>query len=157
MTALDYVRRLFAHMEWADRRVLELLARAGGDAPEPAVRTFAHVLGAERVWMLRLHGEDSRAQPTWPVLSMEELHALAAANRAEYARYLEGLRETDLTSILAYTNQQGQPFRTAVGDILLHVALHGAYHRGQVARMVREAGGEPVNTDFVTYVRELAE
>lgn len=157
MTALDQVRRLFEHLEWADRRVLELLARAGGDAPESALRTFAHILGVERLWLLRLQGRDSRAQPLWPVLSMEELRALTAANRAEYARYLDGLRETDLSSVLEYTNQQGRPFRTAVCDILLHVALHGAYHRGQVARMVREAGGEPVNTDFMTYVRELAE
>jgi len=36
------------------------------------------------------------------------------------------------------------------------VALHGSYHRGQVAAAVRAAGGEPVNTDYITYVRELA-
>jgi uncharacterized damage-inducible protein DinB len=42
-----------------------------------------------------------------------------------------------------------------VEDVLLHVALHGSYHRGQIAAAVRAAGGEPVNTDFVTWTREV--
>jgi uncharacterized damage-inducible protein DinB len=36
---------------------------------------------------------------------------------------------------------------------LMHVALHGAYHRGQIAQVIRQGGGEPVNTDFITFQR----
>jgi len=33
---------------------------------------------------------------------------------------------------------------------------HGGYHRGQIALHLRQAGEEPVNTDSIAYVRELA-
>ena len=39
-------------------------------------------------------------------------------------------------------------------DLLHHVAMHGMYHRGQVAQDVRRQGGEPVSTDLIFYLRE---
>lgn len=44
--------------------------------------------------------------------------------------------------------------RTPLGEILTHVSLHGSHHRGQIARRVREIGGEPHDVDFVQFVRE---
>lgn len=55
---------------------------------------------------------------------------------------------------MSYRSSQGTPFQTSVGDILMHLASHGAYHRGQIALLLRQAGAEPLNTDFITFVRE---
>jgi uncharacterized damage-inducible protein DinB len=52
-----------------------------------------------------------------------------------------------------YTNSDGQHFETSVSDILTHVALHGAYHRGQVAHLLRGAGAEPQATDYIQFGR----
>jgi len=35
----------------------------------------------------------------------------------------------------------------------MHVALHSVYHRGQAASFVRTGGGEPLNTDYITFTR----
>ncbi|HEU0299893.1 MAG TPA: DinB family protein [Longimicrobium sp.] len=151
-----HLERLFRHMAWADQRVLALLAAIPDDPqPEPR-RLFSHVLAAERVWLLRLRGEDSVVQPIWPMYSLEELAELARRNREEYARYLEGCGDDALAAEVEYRNTQGTEFRTAVSDVLLQVFLHGAYHRGQIAAAVRGAGREPVNTDFITFAREPA-
>jgi uncharacterized damage-inducible protein DinB len=150
----DSIARMYAHMAWADQRLLALMNTVPLARAQPAMRLFSHLLAAERVWMLRLRGEDSSVQAIWPELTLEELNALAAANRSAYARYLEALGEGDLTSEVAYTNQHGNSYRTEVGDILIHVAMHGSYHRGQIAAAVRAAGADPVNTDYITYVRE---
>ena len=88
-------------------------------------------------------------------MTTREARRWAAENRDGYRRFLEALTEHDLDRRVEYANSSGRLFHTAVGDVLMHVAMHGAYHRGQVARALREAGGEPVNTDFITYVREL--
>jgi uncharacterized damage-inducible protein DinB len=153
---LEQLHRLYAHMVWADRQVLELL-RAGHGGKEPAVlRLFAHVLAAERVWLLRLRRADASSQPIWPGLSMAEIAALAEDNAGEYARYLDGLDEPGLGAVCTYENSQGVAFRTSVADVLTHVFMHGNYHRGQIAAAVRAAGGQPVNTDFITWVREEA-
>jgi uncharacterized damage-inducible protein DinB len=31
--------------------------------------------------------------------------------------------------------------------------LHGAYHRGQIALLIRQAGAVPAPTDYVAFVR----
>jgi uncharacterized damage-inducible protein DinB len=33
------------------------------------------------------------------------------------------------------------------------VALHGAYHRGQIAQLLRQNGAQPAATDYIGFVR----
>jgi uncharacterized damage-inducible protein DinB len=150
---MEQIERLFEHMFWADTRLLEQFD-GQSEAPQPdALRLFAHVLAAERTWLLRLRGENSRAQQVWPEPGLEGLHALAASNAEGYGQFLVELAGGELDVDIVYANSQGVPFRNRVSDILLHVALHGSYHRGQIAMALRTAGHEPVNTDFITFAR----
>ena len=148
--SLDLVARLFAHLDWADGRALDAL-RTAPDAD--AVRRFAHVLGAEEVWLARLEGR-AAAQPVWPELDLDGCAALAEGNRARWAAYLAALTPEILARELDYRMTNGTSSRSRVSDILLHVALHGQYHRGQIALLVRAAGGEPRGTDFITFARD---
>jgi uncharacterized damage-inducible protein DinB len=148
---LTYLRRLFEQIFWADARVLALLRTV---EHERSLRLLAHLLAAERVWLTRLRGEDSSRLEIWPTLSLAECETLAAESRAGYTAYLEGLSERDLPEPVTYRNSTGAAFHTARLDILTHVALHGSYHRGQIAQLVRGAGAEPVNTDYIIWVRE---
>ena len=50
-------------------------------------------------------------------------------------------------------NSTNDEFDNSVGEILTHVAMHGHYHRGQIARSMRLAGREPVYTDYIGFVR----
>jgi len=63
------------------------------------------------------------------------------------------LTAADLAREIQYRNSAGQEFRSTLEDILLHVALHGSYHRGQVSLIVRGGGGEPVATDYNAFIR----
>ncbi len=147
----SHLQRLYQHMLWADAQILECLR----STPEPrSLRLFAHLLAAEQVWLARLREQDSSALPIWPELPLAECAALAEQNRAEYALYLDRLPEAALASTVTYRNSKGVELTTSVLDILTHVALHGSYHRGQIASAVRASGTEPVNTDFITFVRE---
>lgn len=76
-------------------------------------------------------------------------------NHAHYKQFLNDLTEESLGQVVTYKNSKGQEFRTPVRDVLTHVALHGTNHRGQIATVVRDAGAEPVNTDYITFVREV--
>ena len=31
--------------------------------------------------------------------------------------------------------------------------MHGSYHRGQVAMLLRQSGAEPLPTDYIVFVR----
>lgn len=56
-----------------------------------------------------------------------------------------------------YHTSNGATFRNSVADILTHVALHGSYHRGQIALVTREAGPTPVPTDYIVRARTAPE
>ncbi|MGH9479278.1 MAG: DinB family protein [Terriglobales bacterium] len=42
-----------------------------------------------------------------------------------------------------------------MGDILMHVALHSGYHRGQIAADMRSGGLEPAYTDYIHWRRQV--
>jgi uncharacterized damage-inducible protein DinB len=148
---IDHLDCLFAHLAWADEHVLQSLRDAGEDASQ-AEELFAHILGAELVWLSRIQGRAADV-PVWPSLSLDECAALAARVRGEYDRFLSGLDVAEAARMVHYRNSAGFEFDSKVEDILLHVALHGAYHRGQIALLVRAAGSTPAPTDYIAFVR----
>ena len=89
----------------------------------------------------------------WPTLSIDEAAALAARNAAELRAMIAPLAADDLAREITYRNSAGKEFRSTLEDILLHVALHGAYHRGQVSLVIRGGGGEPIATDYIGFIR----
>ena len=64
--------------------------------------------------------------------------------------------ETELQRLISYTNSLGDKYDSMVHDILTHAVVHASYHRAQVATRLRDHGLEPVNSDFITYCRELS-
>ncbi|MFI5231379.1 MAG: DinB family protein [Gemmatimonadales bacterium] len=150
MTA--HIRRLFDHLVWADARTLHSL-RAMHAAPLDALRLYGHVLAAEHVWLARIEDREPE-MPVWPALDLDECAALSAKNHAAFALLAETLSTADLERKVHYRNSKGDEFTNTVEDILTHVALHGSYHRGQVARIVRAEGGSPQATDYIFFIRE---
>lgn len=145
--------RLLDHLEWANRRALE--ATGATDDPEP-IRLLSHILAAERVWLQRLDTGDSSGLEIWPELSRRECESLVVRNVEGYRHRLSELDGGKLDREVTYRNSAGRKFDTPVREIVHHVLLHGSHHRGQIAMCLRDAGCEPVNTDFVTFVRERA-
>ncbi|WP_233531615.1 DinB family protein [Paenibacillus alkalitolerans] len=150
---ITQMKSMLSHMIWADDRIVRTLSAAEAAPPE-AVRWFAHILGADRVWLTRLNGEDSSGLPVWPEMDLAACVALAEENAAGYERLLGRLDEGAMLKDVVYRNSAGAQFSTSVTDILTHVFLHGAYHRGQINASLRGSGYEPVNVDFITFVRE---
>ena len=87
------------------------------------------------------------------MLSLDEAASLAARNADELDAYLSSLAPSDLGREIEYRNSSGLEFRSKIEDILLHMALHGSYHRGQVTLLIRTGGGEPASTDYIAFIR----
>lgn len=147
----DDVRRLFQHMWWADALARTALDRAG-DPPAVAVELYAHILGAELVWLDRIE-QTAQSVEVWPAVDLEGCRQLARRARERYEAFLAALSPDRLSELVHYTNSAGREFDTRLDDILIHVALHGSYHRGQVAIVLRGAGHEPNPTDYIGFVR----
>ena len=149
---MDHLRRLLAHLAWADDRAHDALAAASLTQAAEAMALYAHVLAAEHLWLARLQQRPAEVE-VWPTLTEPETRALAAANRRGLTDFLAALGPADLTRQVRYVNTKGEAYESSVEDILLHVCLHGAYHRGQVAWLLRRAGAVPAPTDYIAYVR----
>jgi uncharacterized damage-inducible protein DinB len=146
--------RLFDHLAWADANARDALRAMPASSAEAARATelFAHVAAAEHVWLSRLMGQPPE-HPVWPDLDLATSAALATRTAAELRQYVASLGPEDLASEVDYTNSAGRRFRDRVEDILMHVAMHGAYHRGQIALLTRQGGAEPASTDYIAFVR----
>jgi len=147
---LDYFKKLFAFDNWATLRSLEFL-RTYPD--QKALTAMSHVLLAQKIWLLRLNGQDSSIVPTYEDHSLESCTVIADEIRNGYVEFLNGIQESDLDRLITYKNTKGIEFQTPIRDILMHVEFHSIYHRGQVASFVRGDGGEPLNTDYITFTR----
>ena len=149
-SSLSVIRSLFRHMAWADARVLEgLRATPGIDAH--AREQFAHILGAESVWLTRMLAQPQRVA-VWPELSLDECAAIAVENQQGFAAVLEE-GASGFEREVTYTNSAGKTFTNRVIDILVHVAMHGSYHRGMISIITRRGGGTAVPTDYIAFVR----
>lgn len=155
----EAIRRLFDHMQWADHEIYTRCHDAHGEMEvahlTEALRLYSHIVAAERLWYLRLKKEDWTVQKVWPTMSLEACGKMAKENAALFDTYLDSLHDGDFSTPIPYTTSKGDFFETMAGDILLHVALHGVHHRGQIAMTLRRVGIEPPILDYTHYRRSI--
>jgi uncharacterized damage-inducible protein DinB len=145
-------RRLFRYDDWANREVLTGL-EALPEPPPRAVELLAHILAARRRWLARLAGVPPTGE-VWPDATVARCAREWDDVEASWRHYTARLTEEELGRTIQYTNTKGEPWRSVVADVLTHVVMHGAYHRGQIARDLRSAGYTPPYTDFIHAVRQ---
>lgn len=147
-----HFERMIQSMVWADRKTIAAITESPPTQAE-ALPILAHLLAAEHVWLARLQGQEP-GLAIWPALTLEECRQLAAKNEAGYAVYIREVDNALLAPPVRYRNSEGREFVTAVADILTQVVVHGAYHRGQIAKILGRHAAQPPGTDFITFVRE---
>lgn len=152
MILIKTIQKMYEHLNWANHRILEKLQSLEAENQEVS-RLFSHILFSEKVWITRLQGLDSSRLPIWSDVDVEVCTELIMHNEASIKTFLANLAETDLDKIIFYKNSSGKEFENTVSDILTHVAIHGQYHRGQINLQLRANGIEPVNVDFITFMR----
>lgn len=146
----ELLERLYEHMWWAHDALIDELRREAPDVE--TAKLLAHIVAAEHLWLNRVDAIKPRFV-VWPTLSLDEVVELEAENRARFRELLERPDATRQRRV-RYRNSAGNDFENSVDEILTHVALHGHYHRGQIARVMRGTGREPVYTDYIGFIRK---
>ena len=152
MELLEHLRRQFAYDEWANREVLAGL-KATANPPLRPRQLLAHILSAERLWLERLR-KQPQSLPVWPDFTLDQCEEQTADVAQRWRNFLSQLSPAGLSETVVYKNTKGEPWTSTVEDILTHVVLHSAYHRGQIASLVRAGGEQPAYTDFIHAVRQ---
>jgi uncharacterized damage-inducible protein DinB len=152
MELIEHLRRQFAYDAWANGEVLATL-RASARPSERPLQLLAHILSAERLWLERIR-KQPQSLPVWPDVSLDHCAAQIKELALLWREFLSQLSPAGLSEKLTYKNSKGEPWTSTVEDILTHVTLHSAYHRGQIASQVRVVGEQPAQTDFIHAARQ---
>lgn len=146
--------KLSKYNNWANSLLLDMLkitAETGSiSIPSYCLSLLSHIANAEQIWMSRILG-------IVPSVNVWQLHDLDTCiemlNRT--GKELQEIVEKNLENdrVLAYKVSTGAMYETSVEDILIHVFNHGTYHRAQIAKSIKECGLQPVNTDYIQYLR----
>jgi len=152
MESLDSFRQLFEYDYWANQKALSSISGMNASV-ERVLKIAGHIVGAQRVWLGRLESPGSAAPAPWPVMSLEEANAAVTEMHQRWETYLAQLAPERMEEDLVHRNSKGAEFRVPVRDVLTQLVMHSAYHRGQIAAAIREAGGQPAATDYVIYAR----
>ena len=159
--SIALIREHYDYHRWANRRLFDLASGLGDGVTRamgahwsfPTLKgTFAHIYGADNVWLTRWKGSSpSRLWGDADFAGMAELRAGWDALEAEQRAFVEGLAEADLTRPVHYRNTEGKEFQVALGALLQHVVNHATHHRSEAATMITLISGSPPDTGVNTY------
>ena len=116
---------------------------------EKMISLLNHILNAQQVWNSRIIIEDSFG--VWQINPDEKL---LENNQSNFENSFKILSERNLDEIIVYRNSKGDEFQNSIREIFFHFINHSTYHRGQIAILMKQAGLEPINTDYVFYKRK---
>lgn len=158
----DYIRTAWEYNFWASGRLLDAAAalseadflRDLGDGVGSVRNKLAHIYGADAVWLARIEGA---ALPQMPPVdefpNASELRLKQSTVHEAFGEIIRTATPASLARKVAYRNLKGQDFETPLDEILLHVANHATYHRGQAASLIRRLTGTPPVTDLIEFFR----
>lgn len=148
---------LFAYKAWANAELFAALAALPdehGTALHTCLRTLNHIHVVDCIFRAHLGGQPNphAATNTPHTPSLDELRAATAATDAWYLEYVDTLSATDAQQVLDFTFTDGDAGRMSREEILMHVMLHGAYHRGNVGQVLKSISVAPPRDLFTKFL-----
>ncbi len=159
---VTHFQELLAYEVWANDRAMAAIQSVPTDArtKPPSVRAtqlLPHITLARTIWLLRIQGEPYENPTDWfPSWPLDETRRQLVTVDAQWRAFLASLTDPDLARTISYTSSEGIRYESSVRHICTHVFNHSTYHRGQIARLVHESGGQRPSTDFIAFTRTRA-
>ena len=152
MSMIEHFHRTFTYDNWANREVLRSLGESS-ELPQRGLDLMGHILSAQKLWWERILARP-QSLPVWASLTIKQCEAETSELEGLRRQYFTGRTDADLSKETNYKNSKGENWTSRVDDILTHMIMHSAYHRGQIAMVMRSAGITPAYTDFIHGVRQ---
>ena len=149
MSTSPLLSSLFDHKAWADDELLTRLRELDPEAHaadrHTAIRILNHIHVVDRLFQAQLQRAPLpfTATNTPETPTLEALHDAVRETDRWYQQRLGTLTAEALAERLAFHFSDGQPGCMSREEMLLHVAMHGSYHRGAVGRILAQHGIAP--------------
>jgi uncharacterized damage-inducible protein DinB len=148
MFTLPY-RTLIHQKRWATNGLHTVIAgnfaRLPADEQALVLRLLDHIQVVDEIFRCNLearpHGHAAPRSAELP--SLDALASRARASGDWYVDYADALKPEEVDEPIAFSFANGTPARMTRGEMLLHVAMHAAGHRGQAALLLQKNGIVP--------------
>jgi uncharacterized damage-inducible protein DinB/putative sterol carrier protein len=158
MDQVSTLERLFKYKAHSNKEILAAMRLFDDASPakEIAIRVLSHTYVVDRIFAANMtgaeHGYTSANTGNAPTL--EELSEAIKTSDRWYIDYVSGLDKAQLAERIDFTFTEGEPGRMSREEMLLHVAFHGAGHRGQVGLMMMQNSITPPADRFTSYLHK---
>lgn len=147
----DSINRMCLYNAWANQLFFDSYRSNSNKIPGSAISLMSHILNAQMIWLGRISGETINLK-VWDNHSFEECEAYHLLSSSDLLAVVT-VATVDGDRNIAYTTSLNAPFNDSLHNILLHIFNHGTYHRAQIAKDMKINGLEPLNTDYIRFVR----
>lgn len=161
MHRLPY-RQMIDLKRWADRGLYEAISenrtRLTADEMAMMLRILDHIQTVDWIFKAHLRGQTHgfTAARSEVMPSFEMLAAGALEVDGWYADYVRELPESAFEERLSFAFTSGKPANMSRGEIILHVCLHGTYHRGNAGAVLQLKGLTPSRDSVTDYLEAVA-
>lgn len=160
----DHAAEMFNYHTWANRTILarlkelppSVLSQEVNSSFPTIAHALSHIYAVDKMWYLVVTGT---GMPEALEACMP-LNGSARDTVEEYANIFDQLTDNfrewflgqrDLEQSIPLNNPFAGLRETAYSEIILHMANHGTYHRGNVSAMLRQLGHASVMNDYSLY------
>lgn len=150
--------QLIVIKQWADSGLHDVISRnfdrLTTEESSIVLRILDHIHTVDRIFQHHLQGlpHAFRAPRSDVIPALDALVQGAKEVDDWFVSYVDGLTKSDLEEPIDFVFTSGKPARMRRGEIILHVCLHGTYHRGNAGVFLQLKGITPSRdsiTDFL--------
>ncbi|HKS54686.1 MAG TPA: DinB family protein [Steroidobacteraceae bacterium] len=157
MTHVPY-SQLIDTKRWADRGLYDAVSHnfehLNAGEGHIMLRILDHIHTVDRIFQHHLQGlphpfKAARSE------TMPTLETLAQGSREVddwYSSYVRGLASGDFEEPIDFAFTSGKQARMKRGEIILHVCMHGTYHRGNAGAVLQLKGLTPSRDSITDYL-----
>lgn len=155
---IEHYRTWFEHEKHANAKMLDMIdsvpdARRGDDRFGRVVRLAAHLTACRENFLSFFRGGEKVAEWWDDSASLGSLRPRFDAMEWAWTEYFAQAADTDMEQTFEISEGGGR-WRFPIEAQVYQLFGHAAYHRGQVAILVDQLGGETVDTDYIDWVWE---
>jgi uncharacterized damage-inducible protein DinB/putative sterol carrier protein len=158
MSSIHTLERVFRYKAQSNREILAAMEQFDEDSPaqEIALRIIHHTYIVDRIFAAHMTGTGHRytSPNTVDVPALAQLSRSVGESDQSYIDYVVRLDEPQLAEVIDFTFTDGAPGRMSREEMLMHLTIHGAGHRGQVAWIMTENAITPAADGLTSYLHQ---
>jgi uncharacterized damage-inducible protein DinB len=156
----ELFRTLYGYQAWANSDLLGKLELLDPKTHETelhtTIRLISHYHVVARIFAAHLSGTKHQyaSANTVETPTLSELKASVTATDRWYQDYVQQVTAQMLSEPVVFTFTDGDKGCMTRQEMLMHVALHSAIHRGEVCRILSQLSITPPWDTFAVYLHE---